>query len=130
MQTEKTAENPAAANPTPCESTIPTITLAGKQWPVPQLAPRQNRIVVPALLEIVPKIVEARAQAGNTGLGEVAYYLDTAIYDRLTDVVYFALTRAHPQLSRAEFDDMPIDTTELFAALSVIASQAGLLRRH
>jgi hypothetical protein len=111
----------------------PTINLAGKEWPVPRLAPRQNRIVVPALLELIPMILRARdeaAEAGETGsFAQVARYLDTAAYDRLTETVFVALTRAHPDLARTAFDDMPIDTFELIGAVRVIALQAGLIRR-
>ena len=109
------------------DATPPTITLAGEQWSVPVLAPKQNRIVVPALLEIIPKIVSAREE-NDGGLAQLARYLDTATYDRLMDVAYYALSRAHPELSRSDFDDLPIDTAELIGALGVIACQAGLLK--
>jgi hypothetical protein len=113
---------------------IPTITLAGREWPVPVLAPRQNRIVVPALLELIPKILRARDESANAGettsFAQLSRYLDTPAYDRLTDVVFAALTRAHPGHSRAEFDELPIDTLELIASVRVIALQAGLVRRN
>lgn len=115
-------------------SDAPIIILAGREWPVPKLGARQNRIVVPALLELIPKILRARDQsdaAGETGsFAQLARYLDTEAYDRLTEVAYAALTRAHPALSRAEFDEFPIDTLELIAAVRVIALQAGLIRRN
>ncbi|HEX4079588.1 MAG TPA: hypothetical protein VHX61_12035 [Rhizomicrobium sp.] len=111
----------------------PTIVLAGRAWPIPRLAPRQNRIVVPALLELIPRILRARdeaAAAGETGgFAQVARYLDTAAYDRLTEIAFLALTRAQPDLARAAFEDMPIDTFELIGAVRVIALQAGLIRR-
>jgi hypothetical protein len=106
-----------------------TITLAGRHWPIPTLAPRQNRIVIPALLEVIPKIICARSEASDgTGFSQLARYLDTQTYDRLTEIVFMALTRAHPALTRAEFDDMSIDTAELLAALNPIARAAGLYR--
>jgi citrate synthase len=104
----------------------PVVTIAGREWPIPVLAPRQNRIVVPGLLEIVPRLVEARKQAH----GEWHFKLDTVAYDRLTDVVYHALTRATPELTRPAFDDMPVDTTEMITALFVIARQAGLFTQQ
>jgi len=113
-------------------SGTPTIVLAGREWAVPRLAPRQNRIVVPALLELIPKIVAARQEAVRTGdagsIAQLARYLDTASYDRLATIVFTALTRAAPDLGRAEFDDMPIDTLELVASVRIIAGQAGLLK--
>jgi len=111
---------------------VPSIKIAGKDWPVPQLAPRQNRVVVPALLNVLPKIIGAREQANGQmdggGLAQLAQYLDTTAYDKLTDIVFHALSRAHPELRRDDFDDMPVDTAELFAAISVIAHQAGLFK--
>src|SRR5689334_5779654 len=83
----------------------PAITLAGKAWRVPLLAPRQNRIVVPALL---------RLGTGN----EMHYGL-------LLDIAFAALTRAYPGIVRDEFEDWPIAAHELLAALPVIARQTG-----
>jgi hypothetical protein len=106
-----------------------TITLAGQPWPVPTLAPKQNRIVVPALLEVIPRIIRARSEAPEaSGLAQLARYLDTATYDRLAEIAYTALTRANPDLTRVAFDDMPIDTSELIGALNAIARAAGLYR--
>ena len=110
----------------------PTITLAGREWAVPRLAPRQNRIVVPALLELVPKILAARddadAAGAKGGFATLARYLDTNSYDTLATLVFTALTRAHPNLARDEFDDMAIDTFDLIAAVAPIARAAGLVR--
>ena len=109
------------------EKHVPTVTLAGREWPVPVLAPKQNRIVVPALLEILPRIAQIRDAAASGGTAELARHLDTATYDRLTEIVFVALTRARPEIQRAEFDDLPIETIELMTAIHVIARQAGLL---
>jgi len=106
-----------------------TILLAGQEWPVPTLAPRQNRIVVPGLLDVIPQIIRARDEAPDaSGLAQLARYLDTETYDRLAEIVHTALTRANPDLSRAAFDDLPIDTAELIGALNAIARAAGLYR--
>ena len=108
----------------------PTVTLALRGWPIPVLAPRQNRIVVPALLKLIPKILAARNETGPAGsLLHLARYLDTETYDLLSELVFTALTRARPDLARAEFDDMAIDTLELIRAVHTIARQAGLIRR-
>ncbi len=108
-----------------------TMTLAGQEWPVPKLAPRQNRIVVPALFQLIPKILRARADADAAGekgsYATLTRYLDTESYDALAGLVFAALTRAHPQLARDDFDDMAIDTFELVAAVPTIARAAGLL---
>ena len=110
----------------------PMITLAGKQWALPKLAPRQNRIVVPALLQLIPKILKARDEADKTGekgsFAALARYLDTGSYDTLASLVFAAVTRANPSLTRESFDDMVIDTFELVAAVVPIARAAGLLK--
>jgi len=83
-----------------------SIVIAGREWRVPLFAPRQNRIVVPALLALGQRAAES--------------------YDCLLDIGFAALTRAHPEIVRADFDDWPIATHELIAALPVIAKQTGL----
>ncbi len=88
----------------------PGIQIADHAWPVPLLAPRQNRIVLPGFL------VLGEAPAEH--------------YETLCDVVFAALTRAHPRLERAVFEDWPIATCELLDALPVIARQTGFLRRR
>jgi hypothetical protein len=109
-------------------SPVPVIVIAGKEWHVPLLSPKQNRIIVPALLDVVPRIIQMGAPADPSKQTGEPVRLDTPTYDRLTDIVFHALTRAHPELTRADFDDMAIDTAELFAAVNVIARQAGLLK--
>jgi hypothetical protein len=113
---------------------VSTITLAGREWALPRLAPRQNRIVVPALLQLVPKILRARDAgdaAGEKGsFATLARYLDTESYDTLAGLVFAALTRANPSLTREIFDDMAVDTFELVAAVVPIARAAGLLRKE
>jgi len=110
----------------------PAIALAGREWNLPKLAPRQNRIVVPALLELVPKILRARDGADAAGekgsYAALARYMDTTTYDTLATLVFTALTRAHPGLARTEFDDMAIDTFELIAAVAPVARAAVLIR--
>src|SRR5215472_12436180 len=87
----------------------PTITIVGKEWRVPLLAPRQNRVVVPALLRLATRREEQ--------------------YDLLLDIVFAALTRGHPGIVRDDFEDWPIATHELLDALPVVARQTGLLKR-
>lgn len=84
-----------------------TITIAGRMWWVPLLAPRQNRIVLPGLLAI-----------GGNALGH---------YDTLCDVIFAALTRANPHLLRSEFEDWPISVYELVDALPIVAEQTGFM---
>lgn len=123
-----TAENPAAERPA---TEDPVIILSGKSWPVPRLAPRQNRVVVPILLQLIPRIVKAREEAVAAEQNDLAWlgrFVDEPTYDQLVTIAYVALTRAHPELARTAFDDMAIETLELIGAVFVIARQAGLWR--
>jgi hypothetical protein len=84
----------------------PVIVIGGRAWPVPHLAPRQNRIVAPLLMGL--------AQSRES------YYAD------LCEITFAALTRAHPALSRDAFDDMPIPLWELTEAVAVVVKQSGV----
>lgn len=86
----------------------PEIIIAGRPWRVPLFAPRQNRIVIPAILR----------------MGPVA---DS--YNDLLDIAFAALTRAYPALDRDEFEELPIPTWELLDALPVISKQTGMLKK-
>jgi len=89
----------------------PSVTLAGQVWPIPLLAVRQNRIVVPAL---------------RTLLALDLTRISPEEVDLLADALYAGLTRGHPDLTRAEFDDMPITMLEMFRSIEVLAAQTGL----
>lgn len=88
----------------------PEVMIAGRKWTIPFLAPRQNRIVVPALLRL-----------GTSGDNR---------YTLLLDIVFAALTRAQPGIVRDEFEEWPIATHELLDALPVIAERTGCLKRR
>ena len=104
----------------------PNIILAGRAWRIPRLTPRQNRVIVPILLELIPRIVKAREDGGGD-LTRLARFMDTAIYDQLVTVAHLAVTRAQPAVTREEFEDLPIETLELVRAVATIAKQAGLV---
>ncbi|HUB94283.1 MAG TPA: hypothetical protein VL993_00110 [Stellaceae bacterium] len=92
------------------------VTLAGRVWIMADLAPRQFRKVVPAMLAL--------------GGVKRAEDLDEARIERLIDALYWALTRNYPDLAREEFLDLPIRPGELFAAIPVLAKVAGFERRE
>ncbi|ARN82173.1 hypothetical protein [Methylocystis bryophila] len=99
------------------------VTLAGREWFVPVLAMRQARIVVPALMRLMPVL-----QNLQNGAAEGAAQLSEAEFDAILDVVYAALTRAYPRLSRDAFLDLPASTPELIAALAVVTRQTGFFK--
>jgi hypothetical protein len=156
-----TTQNPMALMPEPNErakdGSTPTIHLAGKEWPIPLLAPRQNRIVVPAVAKVTKRMREiAEAKLGKFAaeekaslvaqLGseaalrqkiwqitdfsfEIAMELEPQFFDVICDALYWALTRAHPQTTRAQFDDMAIGMLEMIDAIGIVAQQTGMMKR-
>lgn len=108
------------------DGSCPSVHLAGKDWPIPLLAPRQNVVIVPLVLALMPKLVKAvRAGLSVDGLASI---LDAEGYQTLIRVVYTALTRAHKELTLAEFEDMPIASLELLDAFYVVSQQTGVLK--
>ena len=83
------------------------ITLGGAEYDIPVLATRQNRIVVPAIFSLAGAEPEAR-------------------YETLLTITYAALTRAKPDLTQEQFDDLPMPMSDLLAAFPVIQEQAGM----
>lgn len=92
-------------------SEAPQITLGKKLWRVPELAARQN-------MRIVPKIMAAQ----KTDFGSLTEDGIKIFYD----IGFIALTRANPELTREQFDELPVGLNELLAALPIIARQAGM----
>jgi hypothetical protein len=101
------------------DETIPRITLAGVEWPIPKMAIKQNEQIFPIVVAYLRDQQSALASvAGIHGLASVAFV---------------ALTRAHDgeqgrpgPITRAEFDDMTIEVGELTKAFHVVMQQSGL----
>lgn len=104
-------------------ATAAVVTLAGREWFVPVLAMRQARIVVPALMRLMP-VLQNLQNGATMGVAQ----LSQADYDAILDVVHAALTRAYPRLTRDEFLDLPASTPELIAALAVVTRQTGFFK--
>lgn len=105
------------------EKTTPAITLGGKKWPIPELAPRQLRHIRQALLEMNRRF----SAAPKDEVGSVIIELSNAEYESLLcDPIYWALTRAHPTMTREEFDDMALSDGELSLAWFTVRNQSGL----
>jgi hypothetical protein len=98
---------------------IPTVTLAGLTWPIPKLAIKQNEIILPILLRRAPQL--AALAAGQGGM-------TTEFVHDCSTIVYWGLTRGHKGFTREEFDDMPIEVTEVLNAVTVVGQQTGLLK--
>lgn len=95
-------------------ASAPKIILGDRQWPVPVLAARQLRVILPLWRKVVT-IDYAKVTTSD---------LDTTF-----DVLHAALTRAHPAMTRDEILDMPIALHEISPALDVIAGQMRILKK-
>lgn len=90
---------------------LPTVILGGQQYPVKPLVLKQLRIVEPAWARL-------RHNNGITTEQQM---------DDLIEIVYQAVAPAQtPPLTRDAFTSLPISTSDLVAALPVIAQQAGM----
>lgn len=91
----------------------PAVTLGKREWKVPEFAARQNRRLLPLIMRSL------------SGLSD-AMNLTQEQTDALFEAGYIALTRGYPNLTREQFDDLPVTASELMRALPIIAKQAGM----
>jgi hypothetical protein len=93
------------------DNTVPTITVGGRAWPIPPLAFKQLKVILPALGKIGPQLNLLSATEEQL--------------EALGTAVYIAITRGTPELKRAEFDDMAMGPAELLQSLPVVIRQTG-----
>lgn len=103
---------------------LPSVSLGGKQWVIPQLAAKQNKIIDPLILSLLP-IFSALTNGNRAAIAGI----DAVKYNDLLTIAFTAVTRATPNLKRDEFEDLPITLPELIAAFNVIAEQTGVFVR-
>jgi len=103
---------------------VPTVTLGGKAWPVPMLAARQNKIIDPLILSLLPIFAEWQTDKAGA-LAKIG----AVQYDALLEIGFQAIRRAHPDVAREQFLDMPVTLPELIAAFTIIAQQTGVFAR-
>lgn len=89
----------------------PKVRLGKKDWSIPELSPRQ-----------IIKITGRMSHLQHIRLNELTEQDIEALYD----IVFIALQRAHPDVDREKFDDMPIKPRQLMNAFPVIMRQSGL----
>lgn len=115
--------SPASFDP----KTTPSITLDGKEWPVPELVPRQLRHIRNALLEMNNRLGKQGSGDEASKASDAFLTLDDADYDRLLlKPLYWALTRAHPSLTEDEFQDLRATDSQLITGWYVVRAQSGL----
>lgn len=132
MVTETLA--PVVPNQEAIDANYPTIQLGKVLWPIPLMAIKQNRVIVTRLLKLLPSFggitpdTNLKDPEVQKQLIRVISGLDETAFADLELVVFTALTRAHPKLTKAQFDDMEAAATDLFAALPIIIKQCGMFR--
>lgn len=101
----------------------PKIILAGKEWLIPKMAVKQNRVIVPLIINIIPIFNEWAKDKQGT------YPKISDRYSELLDITYYALTRGYPELKREEFENMEITFPEVIGAYITIAEQTGIFAK-
>jgi len=86
------------------------VHLGGREFTVLPLTLRQ----IIAIADFVPKLS-----------GLTAENLSSERLQPLAEVLWHGLRRAHPQMTRDEFFDLPITVAEMVRALPVVVEQAG-----
>jgi hypothetical protein len=104
-------------------ASAPTIKLGAFTYPIPMLAPRQQRIVIPTLMKLMAEMTAGGADSFDTKS------FSGPQYDALLSIVHTAITRAQPTLTMDEFIDRDCELSELMAALDVISAATGLIKR-
>lgn len=94
---------------------LPTILVGGKEWPIPLMAPKQNRVIIPVIAKI----------GGAVSTGNVSQ----EAMDSMLNVIYVGMTRAHPELTREEFDEMELPMEDQMNAFGVVSLQTGMLAK-
>lgn len=115
----------------------PAVRIGGKLWPIPELAPRQLRMVRRSIIDLTNIIQPPRAEqldgedvaaiaASMVATGDRVLKLENADYGKMLDVVYYGLTRAHPSLTPEEFETWAIADAEVFRAFLVVRTQSNI----
>lgn len=97
---------------------VPRITLDDQDWPIPKLAPAQLEIVLPLIDEVKKTLREYAPGA----------VIDADVIHKLGTILCTALQKGHPDLTRDEFDQMPIGLSDLIDALPLVQKQSGCFR--
>jgi hypothetical protein len=102
----------------------PIVSLGGKVFYIQLLTARQNRIIDPLILNLLPIFADWQ-QDRILSLSK----LSQPHYEALQEIAYCAVHKSNPELTREAFMDLPITLQELVTAFPVIAQQTGIFSR-
>lgn len=106
------------------EPSVKEVTLGGKKWEIPMLSARQNRVVDPLILSLLPLFATWQSdKVAAIGM------LSQPQYEALQEIAYQGISRGQPQVSRDTFLDLPVSLPELVTAFAVVAEQTGIFSR-
>lgn len=100
------------------DETIPRVRLAGCEWPIPPLAIRQNKHVLPLVLKW-----ELALRGAATHDERAALVLAPERVEDFQRIVFWGLDRGHRTLTIEEFEEWPMSLGELFDAAMVVVAQ-------
>lgn len=106
------------------ETNTMKIILGGNDFRVPLLVARENRIIDPIILKLLP--VFAQWQEDRAG---ALAKIGAEEYNALHEITFVAIGREHKELKKEQFLDLPITLSELIAAFNVIAQQTGIFQK-
>ena len=115
------------------QAPIPTVEICGEHYPVPPITARQQRVIVPAIMKLTPHL-RRFAQAPKNDKGEIEpdavidllASMDEQTYGLILDTVYWGIHKSTPNLTREQFEDLPMSPGELMAAFWVVIAQVKL----
>ena len=99
------------------------ITLGGRSFEIPPLAVKQNRIIDPLIISLLP--VFSNWSTDKASISKI----EQKQYDDLLTIAYTAITRALPSFKKEEFEELPVTLPELIFAFTTIAQQTGVFAR-
>lgn len=103
---------------------VKEVTLGGKKWDIPMLSARQNRVVDPLILGLLPLFATWQGDRA-AALGMLAQ----PQYEALQEIAYQGILRGRPDITRDTFLDLPVSLPELVTAFAVVAEQTGIFSR-
>lgn len=103
---------------------VKEVIIGGKKWQIPMLSARQNRVVDPLILGLLPLFATWQSdKVAAIGM------LSQPQYEALQEIAYQGISRGQPQVSRDAFLDLPVSLPELVTAFAVVAEQTGIFSR-
>ncbi|MEI6730855.1 MAG: hypothetical protein WCL30_06300 [Pseudomonadota bacterium] len=102
----------------------PIIKIAGKDYSIPLMAVKQNRIIEYRVFKNL-KLINGL----NSQNSDAFDNLTQETIDDLYEIVFVGLTRADVNMTRATFDNLNTGITEIFKAIPVIMQQSGLFAK-